>query len=212
MTLVAAGVTLVLVLGLLLSEDRKSRLGVWITKPLASLGFLATAVLAGAHHTPYGRAVLCALLFSFVGDVLLIPRGELAFRLGLLAFLLGHLAYAVGFVFFGGVQPGVTALALVVLGLGAVPVLRWLWPHVSRDMRGPVVAYCLVITVMVATAAGHAAQTGRLLVLAAASLFYVSDLAVARDQFVAPGFFNKTWGLPLYYGAQLLFALTVPRV
>ena len=41
--------------------------------------------------------------------------------------------------------------------------------------------------------------------------FFVSDLAVAREQFVSEGFVNKTWGLPLYYAAQLLFAVS-PRL
>ena len=30
---------------------------------------------------------------------------------------------------------------------------------------------------------------------------------MARDRFVAPGFDNRLWGLPLYYGAQIWFAL-----
>ena len=38
--------------------------------------------------------------------------------------------------------------------------------------------------------------------------FFLSDLAVARERFVAKGFTNKLWGLPLYYGAQLLLAWT----
>jgi hypothetical protein len=32
---------------------------------------------------------------------------------------------------------------------------------------------------------------------------------VARDRFVAPGFVNRAWGLPLYFGAQLLFAFAI---
>ena len=32
---------------------------------------------------------------------------------------------------------------------------------------------------------------------------------VARDRFIAPGFANAAWGLPLYYGAQLVLALTL---
>ena len=43
--------------------------------------------------------------------------------------------------------------------------------------------------------------------MAAAVAFYLSDVSVARDRFVAPGFGNRIWGLPLYYAAQLLFAL-----
>ena len=39
-----------------------------------------------------------------------------------------------------------------------------------------------------------------------ATMFWVSDLAVARRQFVDPSPRSAIWGLPLYYGAQLLFA------
>lgn len=45
------------------------------------------------------------------------------------------------------------------------------------------------------------------LLLAGAFLFFLSDLSVARERFVAPGFANKLWGLPFYYGGQLLLAL-----
>ena len=39
-----------------------------------------------------------------------------------------------------------------------------------------------------------------------AVLFYLSDIMVARDRFVAPGFANRLVGLPLYFGGQLLLA------
>jgi len=42
-----------------------------------------------------------------------------------------------------------------------------------------------------------------------AVLFFLSDLLVARDRFVAPGFGNRLLGLPLYYAAQLLLASAV---
>ncbi len=45
--------------------------------------------------------------------------------------------------------------------------------------------------------------------LAGAVSFYVSDLSVARDRFLAPGFSNRIWGLPLYYGGQPLLAWSV---
>ena len=41
-----------------------------------------------------------------------------------------------------------------------------------------------------------------------AVLFYTSDIAVARNQFVAPGVMNRVWGLTLYYLAQVLLAAT----
>jgi uncharacterized membrane protein YhhN len=48
-----------------------------------------------------------------------------------------------------------------------------------------------------------------LVLYAGAALFYLSDLAVARQRFVAPGFENKLIGLPLYYAGQLLLASAV---
>ena len=36
----------------------------WIAKPIASLGFVALALVSGAAGTPYGRAVLVALVLG----------------------------------------------------------------------------------------------------------------------------------------------------
>jgi hypothetical protein len=36
--------------------------------------------------------------------------------------------------------------------------------------------------------------------------FYLSDLSVARDRFIAPSIENKVWGWPLYFGAQMVLA------
>ena len=44
---------------------------------------------------------------------------------------------------------------------------------------------------------------------AGACLFFASDLAVARDRFVARDFTNKLWGLPAYYIGQLLIAWAI---
>jgi hypothetical protein len=49
----------------------------------------------------------------------------------------------------------------------------------------------------------------RLRLLLGASLFFVSDLSVARDRFVAREFANKLYGLPAYYAGQLLIAWTL---
>jgi hypothetical protein len=62
---------------------------------------------------------------------------------------------------------------------------------------------------MVALSVGTTALLGNAWITVGAVMFYLSDLAVARDRFVAPGFTNRVWGLPLYYGAQLILALTV---
>jgi uncharacterized membrane protein YhhN len=127
---------------------------------------------------------------------------------GLVSFLLGHVAFAVAFVSVPFAAGTAAAAALAVVP-AAVFALIWLRPHVSGGMRGAVVAYVAVISLMVLCAAGAAAGTGRPAIAVGAVCFFLSDLAVARERFVASTAWNRAWGLPLYYGAQLILASTV---
>lgn len=201
-----AALTVLAVGALLASEYHRLRLGIWIAKPLAASGFVAAALAAGALHSTYGRWILAALVLSWVGDVLLIPRASpQIFRAGILSFLLGHAAF-VGAFAVRGLDPLTCALAaLITAGLTAL-ALRWLRPHVPVEMRIPVYAYMAVISAMLVCAAG---TSGAGWILLGALMFYISDLAVARDRFVAASFSNRAWGLPLYFGAQLVLASTV---
>lgn len=200
--------TLLALVGLLVAERSDSSAGRWATKPLASIGFVGAALSAGALQSRFGLALLTGLGLSLAGDVLLIAKAKASFRAGLFAFLLGHVAFAAAFVL-RGIDGPVAGGALVVVAAVAVLVGRWLLPHVEPKMRAPVVAYIVVISSMVALAAGTVAAHGRPILLAAATAFYLSDLSVARDRFVAPAFINRLWGLPVYYLAQLLFAFSL---
>ena len=76
-------------------------------------------------------------------------------------------------------------------------------------MRGPVVAYAVVLGTMVslafATGAAHRAPA----LVIGALLVAGSDLAVARERFATKGFVNKAIGLPTYYVGQTLVALAL---
>jgi len=85
---------------------------------------------------------------------------------------------------------------------------RWLSPNLPTDMRLPVQAYFLVISVMTALACAVSGAGGPPVVAAGAIAFTASDISVARDRFVHPEFANRAWGLPLYYLAQVLLALS----
>jgi uncharacterized membrane protein YhhN len=203
-------VTAFFLTGLLVAEVREDQSVIWLCKPLASAGFVGAAMAAGALGSGYGRAILAGLVFSWIGDVLLIPHHSGAFLGGLTVFLLGHLAFSAAFLLRDH-APGWTAVALALLGTIAAAVDRWLLPHVAASLRLPVRLYTAVTTVMVALAAGSLAAGGPLLGFAGAVTFYLSDLAVARDRFVQRSFLNKLWGLPVYYAAQLLLAGSVAR-
>ncbi len=194
---------------LLAAEWRGLRPGVWIAKPLASSGFVAAAWAAGASDSVYGRAVLAALALSWLGDVLLIARRSPGlFRAGLASFLVAHLAYAGAFLA-RGLHPGATGLGVLAVVAPGLWALRWLRPHLPPGMAGPVHAYVAVISTMLACAAGTLPGSGGPAIALGAGLFYASDLAVARQRFVAPSFWNRAWGLPAYYAGQLVLASTV---
>lgn len=183
--------------------------GEWLAKPLAAAGFVLSAWQHGALSSTYGTWVFAALVLSMGGDVALIPRTPRTFLAGLGLFLLGHVGFAGAFVARGVSWPA-TGAALAGLGVVLVVVMRWLMPKVPPNMRVPVLAYMAVITAMVALSVGTLIAHGNAWIVVGAVCFYLSDLSVARDRFVAPGFSNKTWGWPLYFGAQLVFAATTP--
>ena len=214
MMFISAALTGLALIALLLAQRGEHRAAVWVAKPLASSGFVALALAAGAFQKIsagdlYALALLTGLILAWWGDVLLIPRNRPGgFRGGLLAFLLGHVAYGLAFGSLG-IDWRAAAAATLLLLAPALIVLRWLKTRVPRELKGPVRAYVFVISAMLVLALGAVARGADPLIALGAALFYVSDLAVARDRFIAPGFINAAWGLPCYYAGQLVLAFTL---
>jgi len=206
---VVAIMTLVL---LLIAEKRHSLPGKLIFKPLLSFLFIWTAVQQTHADGMFAAWVLAGLSLSWIGDVLLIFKARTLFMGGLLAFLLGHVCYALAFYGLGAFRISVASGLLVLSAAGAL-VFKWLWPYLGA-LRIPVAAYIVVISAMVGGAlavwaADSAAAAGRWSVLTGAIAFYLSDICVARDQFVADAYVNRLIGLPLYYLAQFLLAVSI---
>lgn len=209
--LLAAGLTVAFcILCLLMSASGYSSASK-LFKMAASFSFLATALLAGAHQSMYGRILLAGLVCSSFGDYFLLSGGDGRFLAGLVAFLVAHLAYCAAYAVRGlrlhGLIPSAVAIAFV-----GLLVIRWVWPHVPSDLQIPVAAYTVVIGIMVVLAGGTVSQPGGGLILLGAVMFYVSDIFVARQQFVSPGFENGLMGLPLYFTGQAILALSVAPV
>lgn len=196
--------------GLLLAHWRDRRVAVWIFKPLASIGFCVTAVCAGAlERGLWGMLILAALILSLGGDILLIPHGKRTLLFGMFAFLGAHVCFAAAFVA-RGIDWRWSAAAALPVALLLLFIGRSLLPRVEASsgarMRAPVLIYMVVVSLMVVLAAG---TRGNWLLPVSAMAFYLSDVSVAIDRFVHRAFVNRLWGLPLYYGAQLLFALSL---
>jgi uncharacterized membrane protein YhhN len=215
LSLVLTAMCLVALVATLRASARGSARGRYVAKPLASLAFVLLAVTGGAlsgASAPYGVLITVGLVLGALGDVALMLPGRRPFTIGLAAFLLGHLAYVAAFALVTPISGwfGDWALVPVAAGLGA---LLWLWPYLG-SMRPPVTAYVVVITVMVVGALAVLGDGERayldhrhaVMAAAGAALFFASDLAVARERFVASSFGNRLWGLPAYYIGQLLLA------
>ena len=175
-------------------------------KMTASTGFLLMAWAAGAFNSRYGIAVFIGLFFSWWGDLFLALPGTFLF--GLVAFLIGHIAYSVAFLLWGVRWSGVGA-GFAVLALPAVGLFFWLNPHLGDDMRYSVYAYMIVITSMVALSVGAWRNGGTPIMVVAALMFWLSDICVARQQFVVDSMWNPLIGLPLYFGGQMVFAYSI---
>jgi uncharacterized membrane protein YhhN len=197
------------VIGLLVAERLDSPRAKWATKPIASGGFVLLAVANGAARTPFGIAITAALVLSWVGDVLLVPKGTgKVFRSGVLAFLGAHLAFGVAFLVRGTRPSGALASLVVLVPLGVI-MGAYFVRRATPNLRAPVAAYVVVLSTMVALAAATHAESHAPIVVAGAAAFYLSDVSVALDRFVRPSFVHRAWGVPLYYAAQVLFAFSV---
>lgn len=204
---------------LVAAEIRHDRRRRFTWKPLASAAFCLVPVFAGALDGAGAIAtwIMIGLVLGAIGDVFLMFDHPRAFLAGLVSFLLGHVAYVVAFHHAVPVDRwgdgSLLGVAVAVAVLGGL-ILRYLWPRLGT-MRGPVVAYILVISTMliggvaVAIRENALSADARALAAAGAAAFYASDLAVARERFVAKGVWNRIVGLPVYYGAQLLIAWSI---
>jgi len=180
-----------------------------IGKFVAATAYLSLAWSMGAAGSEYGRILLLGMGFCWVGDMLLVSsKSKNLFLFGLVSFLLGHIAYIGAFA-----TRGVSLLVVIAAGFVMIVfawfVLRWLKPGLEDRMRRPVLFYVLAICVMMTVAAGTYSIDENWAIPLGALLFLLSDLAVARDRFIAPGFINRAWGLPVYFSAQLILATSV---
>jgi len=179
-----------------------------VFKTIASTAFVLVALRQGAVDSFYGRLILAGLVLSWVGDMLLLSARSRIFLLGIASFLLAHVAFSAAFSQLR-IDTRALAVGLAAMTCAGAMVLRWLWPNLKSFYRGAVVAYVAAIVAMCSLAISVGAAPGAWPLVVGAMAFAASDISVARNRFVSPGFANKSWGLPLYYAAQLVIAFSV---
>lgn len=193
----------------LAGEHRSNTILTAAGKMVAASAYIAAAWSMGATETHYGQFLLVGMVFCWMGDLLLVSTdNRKLFLLGLGSFLLGHVAYTGAFAVRGVSFPAVMGAGLA-MSVFAVVIMRWLNPFLGDQMRRPVWFYVIAISTMMAMAVGAHVTDANWAIPVGALLFVLSDIAVARDRFVAPGFINRAWGLPLYFLAQMILASSV---
>lgn len=178
----------------------------YVFKPLTLVALTATALALDPADPAVRAWFVVALVLSLGGDVLLMLPRDL-FVPGLAAFLLAHVAYVVGLAL-AGVTPGAVVVGLAVVGLALVavgmPLLRGA-RRAEAALVPPVLAYMLVISAMLATAVG----TGRVLAIAGAGLFYLSDALIGWGRFVTAHDRGRLAVMVTYHVGQALLVLSL---
>lgn len=201
-----------------LAVARKIKTLEYVTKPGAMLALLTWFGMRGGfsgHALWFG----IGLFFALCGDILLmLPQG--LFIPGLVAFLLGHVAYLVGF---NPTLPELNlpgALLAVMIGLTVTRVYRGIAAGLHRsgqdNLRGPVLAYIIVIALMLLSALHTLVRPewdagAALLASLGALLFFFSDAILAWDRFVVPLKGSPMIVMMTYHLGQFLLAFAAIR-
>jgi uncharacterized membrane protein YhhN len=153
--------------------------------------------------------LLAALLFSWIGDIILeMPASDNLFVPGLVSFLLAHLMYLTVFVKTPGrkyIKASRVWVLLPVLTYGVVLILL-LYGHL-KEMKIPVIIYTTIILIMLSAAINRKEKVSRKsyrLVLAGAILFVISDSSIAVNNFISPFPFSGILIMSTYITAQFL--------
>ncbi|HEY2982013.1 MAG TPA: lysoplasmalogenase [Anaerolineales bacterium] len=182
-----------------------------MAKPAVMLCLFAWLYLTTAlHGAPLWFGV--GIILSLAGDILLLWPDRL-FIFGLTAFALAHIAYLLGFNSPPLSVNGSSFLLALIVGLGAARILRRILQGLSASgataLRVPVSIYAVILTLMLLSAVLTLSDTGwnaiaALLVSAGAFFFFLSDIVLAWNRFLAPIRDGALINLGLYHAGQIL--------
>jgi alkenylglycerophosphocholine/alkenylglycerophosphoethanolamine hydrolase len=203
------GIALVAIFGTLsiIGSETKRRWLLALAKPIATASLLL--VLGPPPTDIVEKLVAFGIVFSIIGDGILVVESDRAFFAGTSAFLTAQILYATAFWAMRAPGRPVAPVAGVVVVVSALLVAN-LWKSAGA-LRPAVVVYALAITLMVSTALGTLG--GPLPPLAAvcaaggAVLFYISDATLAWDKFRRPVPHASIVTMGVYWLGQIGIAL-----
>ena len=123
--------------------------------PSLLAAFIAGSFANGVGFTGGVLFTICALVFGWIGDILLIKKNKrIIFKLGIVSFLLGHLCYIVTFLFLLGFFSSYAGfinltsffLYIPVLIIGGIFVYGLIKPF--KEMKPIIIIYMFIIMSM----------------------------------------------------------------
>lgn len=168
---------------------------------------------------PSKNILLGALLFSWIGDVVLLFEGigEIYFILGLVAFLISHIIYCVVF----NKQIKTIRINKAFLFSGSIVILIYLIGMLSAllptlgDLKIPVIVYASVISLMLFFAFSGLLtweKPGNQFVFIGAVVFILSDSILAVDKFYNPIQKSSVFIMSTYLVAQYLIVTGILKL
>ncbi|MCP2025718.1 putative membrane protein YhhN [Flavobacterium sp. HSC-32F16] len=169
---------------------------------------------------PTQKILLTALLFSWIGDVILLfsDIAEIYFILGLVSFLISHILYCV--LFNRQIKEKIKrnavifAIGSVLIAIYLIGMLSVLLPSLG-DLKIPVIAYASVISIMLLFAYNGLLiwkKPANQLVFFGALFFIVSDSILALNKFYTPLKKSSFIIMLTYLVAQYLIVIGVLKL
>ncbi|MBZ4034812.1 lysoplasmalogenase [Flavobacterium sp. 17A] len=169
---------------------------------------------------PTKNTLLAALVFSWIGDVILLftDLGEIYFILGLVSFLTAHILYCILFNKQNRIRKkqnkSLFIIGSILIALYLIGMVSVLMPHLG-DLQIPVIVYATIISIMLLFAFNGLLvweRPGNLLVFLGAFFFIVSDSILAVNKFYVPIQKSSFFIMLTYLLAQYLIVLGILKL
>ena len=184
-----------------LKQDKKMRN---MTKPFILLALLGFYVLAARVPSTF---IILALIFSWLGDVLLMPKGVKWFTAGGIAFMISHVFFILGYlkdVNFAAIPVWLVILLAVFFVSVVTYIFSKLKPHLPKALFYPMFLYLLINGAMNCFAIFRwvsVPSAATLTTAIGAALFFISDASLFFVRF------NKESRMKTHFLVMLTYSI-----
>ncbi len=175
-----------------------------VTKPFILLSLLGFYVLSARSVSVF---IVLALIFSWLGDVLLIPKGNKWFTAGGIAFMISHAFFIAGYcgdIVFSKIHAALIIVLAVFFAAAVAFIFSKLKPHLPKALFYPMFLYLLINGAMNCFAIFRCVSNltaATITTAIGAALFFISDSSLFFVRF------NKDSRLKTHFIVMLTYSI-----